>query len=221
MSPDIRPARVRVDAEDALLANLGARLLAEFRGAYIVDGEAQIWGGKSNLNKKIPGWNRGAPFALPRLVLRDLDSIAPPDGVKNCPKSETDRLLNGGEKSPNLLLRFAVAEAESWLLADGDALAEFMGVRQELQILQIPSADAVKNPKARIIALAKKSRRKEIRKGIPPESGSKRSVGIAYNAILTEFVRKRWNPKRAAKRSKILRRTLDRLAAFAGELPPR
>ena len=221
MNPNESPMRVQIDAEDALLANLGARLLAEFPGKYQMEGEPQILGGKSKLDEKIPGWNRGAPHTLPRLVLRDLDSIAPPDGVKNCPQSETNRLLGGGKKSPNLLLRFAVVEAESWLLADGDALVEFMGVKPELQLLRIPSADAVKDPKARLLALAKKSRKREVREGLPPAPQSGRNIGFAYNAILAEFVQKHWEPKRAAKRSKSLRRALDRLAAFAGIIPPR
>lgn len=212
MSAGVLPIRVRIDAEDALLAELGGRLLKEFGGKYALEGAAQTWGGKGNINKRIPRWNAGAPFALPRLVLRDLDSLAPPDGVKNCPATETARLLGKREKSANLILRFAVTEGESWLLADCEALANFLGVRREMRI---DSADAVKNPKERIVALAGESRRREIRKGLSPAPDSGRKVGPAYNGILAEFVRESWSPKRAKKRSKSLRRTLGRLAAFA------
>ena len=211
MSLDKWPIPVLIDAEDALLAELGARLLKEFGGKYSPEGVAQIWRGKSKMDKKIPGWNRGAPYTHPRLVLRDLDSCAPPDDMKNCPASETARLLGKEEKSPNLLLRFAVVEAESWLLADCDALAEFLDVKEDLRIT---SADAEENPKKRLIALAGKSRQKEIRKGIPPDPNNGRKIGPAYNAHLTDFVIWHWNPKQAAKRSKSLRQTLDRLAKF-------
>ena len=202
---------MEVHAEDQLLAELALRLLTEFSGKYQITGAARQWGGKSNLDKKIRGLNTGADFGIARLVMRDLDSPAFPDDGNKCPASEIVRLLQGKEKSPNLLLRFAVVEAESWLLADGDSLSKFMSVRQQLQI---PSTDAVKNPKERLIALAGKSRQKEIRKGIPPAPNSGRKIGPAYNDILTDFVAQHWNPKRAAKRSKSLRRTLDRLAKY-------
>ena len=123
MSLDKWPIPVLIDAEDALLAELGARLLKEFGGKYSPEGVAQIWRGKSKMDKKIPGWNRGAPYTHPRLVLRDLDSCAPPDDMKNCPASETARLLGKEEKSPNLLWRTSgVVEGESWLLAQAATL---------------------------------------------------------------------------------------------------
>ena len=211
------PIYLEVHAEDQLLAALASRLLEEFGGKY-QPMRVERLGGKSNMDKKIRGWNAGARHGVPRLALRDLDSLASSDGSGICPESETARLLGKDEKSSNFILRFAVVESESWLLADGRALAKFLGVGHELRI---SSADAVKDPKAELIALARKSERRNIREGIPPEVDGKGRIGIAYNAILTEFVRKRWNPRRAAKRSKSLRRTLDRLAAFAGELPPR
>ena len=211
MNPEGHPIRVRVDAEDALLAAMGERLLGEFGGKFQMEGAAQIWGGKSKLNEKIPGWNRGAPFSLPRLALRDLDSRAPPDDARNCPASESARLLGKAEKSPNLILRFAVVESESWLLADGDALADFLEAGAGAEIF---SADAVGSPKERLIALARKSRRRAIRMGIPPRPGGGRGIGVAYNHILSEFVSRTWNPKRAAERSKSLRRTLDCLENF-------
>ena len=206
---------MEVHAEDRLLMELALRLLAEFGGAFRPT-MTKVWGGRSKINGKISGWNAGARYGVARLVMCDLDSVAPPDGAETCPRSETLRLLKNAERSPNFLLRFAVAESESWLLADGEALMKFLGVGGTLAL---SSADSVGDPKALLIARARKSRRRDVRDGVPPEEGSG-GIGIAYNDILAEFVRKRWNPTRAAKRSKSLRRTLDRLAHVAGKSPP-
>ena len=207
------PIFVVVKAEDRLLAVLGERLLRAFGQKYRMHGEPSIMHGKDNINRDVPKWNKTARKGIVHLVLRDLDSPAGAD--ENCPAKESDRLCQN--RHPNLMLRFAVFEAESWLLADADKLASFL----ELRSLRVPdTVDAIENPKNFLLSqIRQSSNNPDISRGMLPQTRGTAKIGRAYNNILAEFVEKKWSPNRATKKSESLRRAFHRLRDF--RLAPR
>ena len=115
------------------------------------------------------------------------------------------------EKHPNLLFRIAVREVESWILADPANLSEFLSVKKTL----VPTnTDAIADPKAAIVGLARKSRSKAIRDRMVPRKGSTAKQGPDYNGCLGWFVQKNWDIATAQGNSPSLARTVDRLTSF-------
>ena len=196
-------------AEDRLLAALGERLLREFGQKYCMRGDPKIMHGKHNIDRGVPVWNASAGEGVVLfLVLRDLDSPAGAD--ENCPAKESDRLCQN--RHPNLMLRFAVFEAESWLLADADKLASFL----ELGSLYVPNpVDEIANPKIFLLSqIRQRSNNPDISSGMLPQTRGTAKTGSVYNDTLAEFVANKWSPNRAAKKSESLRRALYRLRNF-------
>ena len=160
--------------------------------------------GKQALDRDLGGYNAAARFT-PWLVLRDLDHDEP------CASALAGRLLPS--PAPHMRLRIAVRETESWLMADAEALAEFLSVSPA----SIPLApDALNDPKGELVNLARRSRRRDIREDMAPRPGFTAVVGPAYGSRLAEFVRMHWRPSVAAERSPSLRRTLQRLRTSWG-----
>ena len=184
---------VQVDAEDTLLRFIGERLLGEFGSKYQIDGAPQIHrNSKSGMKKDAPAWNRAAMFGTVRLALMDMDSLAYPQNPKECPETVIRCVLKNEPKSENFLFRIAVYEAESWLLADWPGIKKYFGMKANGE--ECP--DSLKNAKEHIAQYVPLKWRKRI------------------NKHLVDFARDKWNPTRAAKRSKSLRRTLARLKSF-------
>ena len=188
-----KPELVSLNAEDNLLCVIGERLLREFPGKYAInDAPQKHRDAKSGILRDAQVWNQAAADGGVRLVLMDMDELAYPRNKKKCPESEIRRVLKGKKKHDNFLFRIAVFESESWLLADRDGFSNFFKV----PVASIPEdIDGLRN--------AKERSHKIIR-------------GRRINARLLEFAELHWKPKRAAKNSKSLRRTLERLDKFGG-----
>jgi len=122
-----------------------------------------------------------------------MDSLATPQNTLACPESLINERLGGVSKSPFLLFRIAVAEAENWLFADADNFSKFIGCAKR----HLKSPDEVADGKKHVIKTA--------------------GVGWGWNVYLSEFVRDKWNPRAAAQNSKSLRRTINRLQVFPNE----
>ncbi|MGB3977016.1 MAG: hypothetical protein WBM02_00775 [bacterium] len=152
--------------------------------------------GKNFLQQKIQGFNNAAKI-WPWLVLIDLDNDAecpPPFCMHSVPNP-----------SRYLCFRVAVREVESWLMADADTLASFLGI----SIAIVPKdPEKLKNPKEKLIYLASRSRRKAIRKDMVPRQGSGRSEGPAYVSRMVEYVQDFWRPEVAGKHAESLRRAI-------------
>lgn len=164
-------------------------------------------GGFGYLKKTCPGWNAGAPY-MPYLLLTDLDSYP-------CPPA----LLNDWLKvpmNPNFVFRIAVKEVEAWLLADRGNMAKFLSVSDAI----VPgNCDLIANPKRALVQLARRSRSRAIREGIPPRNGSTASQGGGYNSLLIPFVRDVWNIETARAASPSLNGAVQKLIAFNPILP--
>jgi hypothetical protein len=196
MSPALNVA-VEGDLDEVVLRRLAAEVNLHVGGVY---GKS----GKDRLRDRIRGFNRAARFE-PWIVLVDLDREA------EC--AATLRRAWLAEPVPGLQLRVAVRALESWLLADREAISNYLEIPTERLPL---TPDDEPDPKRLLIELAAQSRQPAIRKGMAPSVG--RRVGPLYTVHMTKFVERHWRPEIAAGRSDSLRRCRLRLRELAHSL---
>jgi hypothetical protein len=161
----------------------------------------QFYGGRGrpDIQKKIGNYNRAA-MNSDWFVLADLDDI------HTCPAELAATWLPN--PSPRMVLRFAVVELESWLMADFEAMADFLAIAPS----KIPARpDELADPKQALVNLARRSRKKDIRSGLVPRDGSGAVVGRTYTSDIQQFGDSAWRPAIAAERSPSLARCLARL----------
>lgn len=174
---------ITIACEGAMDRDVLVRVLAE-RGLSI--GPVYIAEGKAKLDRSLPGYLAAARFG-PWVVQRDLDADAA------CAPALAALLAPNRPAGLNLIV--PVRQTESWLLADRDAFALFLGVAPTV----LPdNPEAVADAKAEVVRLANRSRRRAIREGMVPSAGSERKVGRDYGGLLAEFVARTWSTHRAA-----------------------
>lgn len=159
--------------------------------------------GKDKLRRDVGGYASGARFH-PWFVLVDLDADECAAGLV----AEWVPVM-----PPLMHLRVAVREVEAWLLADRRHIAEFLGVSHH----RVPGApEAVVDAKQQVVNLARRSRRRATREGVPPRPGSGRTIGPLYVTEMSRFVRDAWDIDAAAQASESLRRCLAALGRIPG-----
>jgi hypothetical protein len=164
--------------------------------------------GKPKLLSNLRNYNQAAHLS-PWIVLIDLDQ----DG--ECAASARAKWL--ATPAPNMCFRIAVREVESWLLADRESLAAFLGVAES----RIPTRpETLANPKETPVNLARGSRRRPIRQDMTPRPASGRLVGPAYTSRLIEYVQGDWRPDTAAHHADSLLRLCNRVTELIGTLAP-
>jgi len=137
-------------------------------------------------------------------VLTDLDTAV-------CPPKLIKEWLSDSTQHHNLLFRVAVREVESWVLADRDHFAKFLGIMKELVPVDV---DEIDDPKEYLINLVRKSRKRRLREDIVPTRGSTAKQGPNYNGCLISFVEESWVPNKAMRSSPSLRRTIKAVKKF-------
>ena len=159
--------------------------------------------GKSFLRQRVTGYNNAARCAR-WVVLADLNHDA------DCaPPLRSAWLI---QPAAHLCFRVAVRMVESWLLADTERVAAFLGFARS----KVPAnPEGLDEPKTTMVNLARSSRRRAVRKDMVPREGSGRQVGPAYSSRLIEFAASSWRPDVAAARSDSLRRAIDCLKRLA------
>ncbi len=176
-------AAVEGAVDEAVLRRLLAHVGAE---AAVIYGKQ----GKQALLQRIGGYNVAARYS-PWVVLVDLDqdaACAPPFRATWLP-----------QPSAGMCFRVAVRSVESWLLGDRESISAFLGVA----ISRVPSEpDVDPDPKARMVELARKSRRWDIRQDMTPRPASGLHVGPAYSSRLIEFAHRVWRPAAAIRTSR-------------------
>ncbi len=195
--PVLTAPYVTLAVEGDLDERVAIRLVGEAGGAgSLVHGKR----GKPWLRERIGGYLNAARHSR-WLVLVDLDDdTCPPElrvdwGVADAPLG--------------LCFRVAVRSVESWLLADRERLARFLGTARS----RIPTRpDEADDPKQSLINAARRSRSGRIRDAIVPRPGAR--VGPLYTSTLSQFVDELWNPTEAAEASPSLARCRTRLAEF-------
>jgi hypothetical protein len=160
--------------------------------------------GRDHLVKNLPKFNQAAAQGGQIFViLADLEQ-------DDCAPGLIKTWLPKGAYR-NLAVRIAIRKIESWLLADREAFAAFAGVPLARVPLQ-PDLDV--DPKARVVALARRSRYRNIREGIVPSRGSTSRVGKNYSGQLTQFVLEHWRIDWARRNSPSLDRAVIALQRF-------
>lgn len=189
------PKFVNAAVEGALDEEVVRKLIASV-GAQL----GKIYGrnGKGHIKNRLAAYNQAAQRD-PWLILIDLDHDA------RCPGELRQRWFPTG-LATYLCFRVAVRAVESWLLADAETLADFLGISKAKVP---PEPESLADPKIELINLARASRRKTVRWDLVPRPGSQRSVGPAYSSRLGQYVRSTWCPLRAAQVSMSLRRAID------------
>lgn len=156
--------------EDALAQALGERLVADAGSPVtIVDRIGQR--GAGFLRASFRAWCEIARHRL-ALLITDLDRA-------ECAPRLVEEWSRRDERPEGLLFRVAVREAEAWLLADSEGLAEFLGVSSR----SIPrEPEELENPKRTLLQIAERGRRRDVRADLIVRPGSVASQGLGYNA---------------------------------------
>jgi hypothetical protein len=192
--------QVHVIGEDALTCALGTRMVVEATGkspAMPIINTRGVTKLQADLRRYF-----GLVSMGPVLCLADTDGA--------CAKDMLARWLPRGAPH-GFSLRFAVTEAESWVLADSEALADFLHVSRA----KMPdNPDELADPKRQILALAARSSKRLLRQELISERDSSKP-GTGYNVHLCDFAARYWRPSEASRASPSLSRAMIRLAELA------
>ena len=196
----IAPIPVNLLVEDSLCESIARRLVATTNSRICV-GVPFLAEGYGYIKNRLVDFNRAAK-GVPIFALCDL--------VGECPVTQMREWLPYGCHQ-NLIFRVAIKESESWVLADRQGFARFLGISSDF----IPrDVDNILDPKRCLVNLARKSRRRDLRESLIPKPSATAIVGPAYNAVLAEFVESIWNPHVASHNSPSLNRTIRAIQQF-------
>jgi hypothetical protein len=141
-------------------------------------------------------------YHYPVIVVTDLDDEA-------CAGSLISKWLGNRKTPKQFLLRVAVREIESWLLADDTAMRALLGRHSDRLPVQ---CDTLPDPKQTLLQLAW-SAGGSVRRDLCASPGSAARQGLGYNRHLCDLVQECWEPARARHRSESLNRACLRLSA--------
>ncbi len=189
--------------EDALSEAVALRLVSE---AGLIVSQCLRRDGSGYLRQRVQSFLEMARRG-PVVVFADLDR-------SRCPATLIADWLGPRPMHPKLLIRIAVREIESWVLADSEAIARLL--RQAVRV--VPRApDELADPKRTLLRLAARAPRR-IRDDLVAARGAIASQGLNYNSVISSFVATDWDPVRAAVRSPSLCRARTRLSELAGDV---
>ena len=168
----------------------------------------------------LPGWtlarasinSKGITKLLPSLVRYSqvAEHVHPVLCIADADRACVARLVSDWlprGAGPRLLLRIAVPEAESWLLADRRGVADFFGV--SLKSVP-PHPEHLTDAKLEVLKLAKRSCHRLLREEMISSTHADRQ-GSGYNTHLCSFVRGAWQAERGADSSPSLARAVSRV----------
>jgi hypothetical protein len=168
------------------------------------DGFPSIMRGSGAIKSNCEAFLRMAKGGIYSFILTDLDSA-------DCACSLIRSWFSIPNKN-NLILpsqcifRVAVREIESWIIADHEAWAEFIGIPAENFSTK---PDELDDPKRHLLNVIRRKGRKKIHREMLPSGAAQ--IGPRYNEILCDFVENAWEPERAAKNSPSLDRAIKAL----------
>ena len=152
------------------------------------------------VKEKVKLFNKSAPRGVMLVLVDFMDTRAV------CPPEVIAMYLP--HPHPNMIFRVVVAEIESWLLADGLNLADFLCISRT----RIPtSPEQVCDPKRSVVNLARGSRCKSVRDALVPPRDASIPSGKLYASEMIRFVRDRWDLQNARRNAPSLDRCLCRL----------
>lgn len=189
--------KIAVVAEDRLTQAVLHKCISEVLPAYSVV-RTEVKSGRGNVQRELGAYSALAQV-MPVLIGVDLD------GDECAPT-----LLGGWGRLPpqaGLLLRIAVREIESWVLADQRRIANFIGAAPN----EVPRRpDELADPKRSLLELARAHAGTELKADLVPRNydASYPRIGPAYNLRLSAFVAKKWRPHVARQKSASLERAM-------------
>lgn len=192
---------IAIATEDQLSEAIALRLISEVPTPHFIQHKLGRTG-NGYLRSRMESWYRMAQHQV-MLVLTDLDRA-------NCLVEFRDQWLATAPPA-NLVLRIAVREVESWVLADHVAMRELIGAKGVLPV----APDDLADPKRALLGLAKGAP-KQVRDDLLKVIDGNLAQGVGYNARLTAWVNSEWSPQRAAERSPSLARARSRLNEVVG-----
>lgn len=139
------------------------------------------------------------------VIILDLDR-------RPCPVEYVETLRQNAlvnETPKGLILRIAVTEAESWVLADPYSWAGFVG--STIQWVTSRRDWEKVDAKEALIESVKAKASREKKLAIAPRAGGDSKVGLEYNIYLADHVYHDWNALRAAENSESLARFINKL----------
>lgn len=200
------PIKVSLIAEGPLDEQVLRQLLIQ-SAPHLLPGVCHGKKGRIWLNTNLINFNKAA-HSWPFVSLGDLEH-------DECPPTLLSLWYPNG-KHGNIQSRIAVRMVESWLLADREAIAQFLGVA----LHHIPhSPEDEINPKLVMVNLARRSRYRIIKEDMVPPINSSGSVGKNYRGQLEKFVVEKWQAKRAQNCSPSLQHAVRSLKHFHPVLP--
>jgi hypothetical protein len=190
--------RILIVGEDSLCCALGERLVASCLPNWQLAGPAIDTRGVTKLLPALPRYAQQARHVQPVLCIADTDG--------QCAVDLRARWFPMPAEN-SMLLRFAVTEAESWLIADREGAAQALAI----PLTRLPQRpDEEPDPKGLILTLAARSKKRAIREEVV-SSGDRNRPGSGYNLHLSGFVRSHWDVRRAALVSPSLARAVKRI----------
>lgn len=159
--------------------------------------------GSGYIQRKIQSFNQTARSSYYLTLVDFMDTGLP------CPPNVVAQWLPRAQ--PGMLFRVVVRELESWLLADREHFADFLGIN----IAKLPlNPEQINDPKQLLINLARRSRSGRVRAALVPETESTALVGRLYNSEMTIFVQSIWDIDVARRHAPSLDKCLERLDAL-------
>lgn len=168
------------------------------------NGFPTVMGGCDAIKNKCEAFLNLAKSGIHSFILTDLDATECACSLIrswfSIPKNDEVLL------PPQCIFRVAVREIESWIIADHEAWAAFIGIPAVNFSMQ---PDQLDNPKQHLLNVIRRKGKKKIHREMLPKGTA--HIGPRYNEILCNFVTSSWEPERAAMRSPSLERALKAL----------
>lgn len=184
-----------VVGEDALCCALGERLIAAALPTWRLAGPAIDKKGVTKLVPDLCRYVDQARHVQPVLCVADTDGRCALELLNSWRPSHSPK---------SFVLRLAVAEAESWLLADRQGFAAAF----QVPLNKLPhKSDDIDDPKRLVLSLVARSKKRLFREEVVSRNDTSKP-GTGYNLHLRAFVRGQWNPLRARQVSPSLDRAL-------------
>lgn len=193
---------VTVAVEDQLSLSVAERLI----GGYVPRAEitqVMVLGGINNIKGRMRDLVQIAWLQDMVLVLADMDS------PRGCPPDLVSELYGELTIAPNMLIRIAMLEIESWILSDREGIARWL----EISLNAVPrNPESLNDPKRSLVQLAARSRNRRLREAIAPRRvlGTSRT-GREYNQTVGDFVARLWNLDAARLSAPSLDRAITRI----------
>lgn len=190
--------RILVVGEDALCCALGEQLVAAALPEWSLAGPSIDTKGVTKLIPALPRYVEQAQFVQPVLCIADTDGKCVKEWLRKHAPERSHK---------HLLLRLAVCEAESWLLADHEGFAKGLHVEKR-QLPRLP--DEMVDAKGVVLRVLAKSKQRYIRDEAVSRTDRARQ-GPGYNIHLCNFVKSLWSAERAKLMSPSLERAFRHL----------